>query len=51
MKHIFMINRFSLRERLDKYVEAINRAAKKLKLDYKNHCFHHLYYLYFSHKI
>ena len=35
MKHIFMINRFSLRERLDKYVEAINRAAKKLKLDYK----------------
>ena len=35
MKHIFIINRFSLRERLDKYVEAINRAAKKLKLDYK----------------
>ena len=35
MKHIFMINRFSLRERLDKYVNAIDNAAKKLKLDYK----------------
>ena len=35
MKHIFMINRFSLRERLDKYIEAIDKAAKKLKLDYK----------------
>ncbi len=30
-----MINRFSLKERLDKYVEVINKAAKKLKLDYK----------------
>ena len=35
MKHIFMINRFSLRERLDSYLEAIDNAAKKLKLDYK----------------
>lgn len=35
MKHIFMINRFSLRERLDTYVSAIENAAKKLNLDYK----------------
>ena len=35
MKHIFMINRFSLRDRLDKYVEIIDKSAKKLKLDYK----------------
>ena len=27
MKHIFIINRFSLRERLDKYFEAINRGV------------------------
>lgn len=30
-----MVNRFSLRERLDKYIAAIEKAAKKLKLDYK----------------
>ena len=35
MKHIFMINRFSLKERLDNYVEVINKVAKKLKLNYK----------------
>ena len=35
MKHIFMINRFSLKDRVDDYVERINAAAKKLKLDYK----------------
>ena len=35
MKHIFMINSFSLKERLDKYINAIDKAAKKLKLDYK----------------
>ena len=35
MKHIFMINRFSLKERLDSYVKAIEESAKKLKLDYK----------------
>lgn len=35
MKHIFMINRFSLRERLDSYTKAIENAAKKLELDYK----------------
>lgn len=35
MKYIFMINRFSLKKRLNKYVEAITSAAKKLKLDFK----------------
>ena len=35
MKHIFMINRYSLKERLDKYVKAIEKACKKLKIDYK----------------
>lgn len=35
MKYIFMVNRFSVRDKLDKYVDAINKAAKKLKLDYK----------------
>jgi YegS/Rv2252/BmrU family lipid kinase len=30
-----MINRFSLKERLDHYVEVIESSAKKLKLDYK----------------
>ena len=35
MKYIFMINRFSLKKRLNNYVEAIKRAAKKLKLDFK----------------
>ena len=35
MKHIFMINSFSLKERLDTYVNAIDKAAKKMKLDYK----------------
>ena len=35
MKHIFMINRFSLRERLDKYVKIIDKVAKELGLDYK----------------
>ena len=35
MKHIFMINRFTLKERLDKYVAAIESAAKALMLDYK----------------
>ena len=35
MKHIFMVNRFSLRERLGDYLERIEKAAKELKLDYK----------------
>ena len=35
MKHIFMINSFSLRERLNTYIDVIDRSAKKLKLDYK----------------
>jgi YegS/Rv2252/BmrU family lipid kinase len=35
MKHIFMVNRFSLKDRLDSYVEKIDSAAKELKLDYK----------------
>ena len=35
MKHIFMLNRFSLKERLDKYRVVIEKVAKKLKLDYK----------------
>ena len=35
MKHIFMINRFTLKERLDKYIEVLDKVAKKLKLDYK----------------
>ena len=34
MRHIFMINRFSLRERLNTYMKAIENAAKELKLDY-----------------
>lgn len=34
MKHIFMVNRFSLRERLDTYVPAIKSAAEALGLDY-----------------
>ncbi len=34
MKHIFMINRFSLREKLDKYTQIIEKVAKKLELDY-----------------
>ena len=34
MKHIFMINSFSLRERLNTYIDVINKSAKKLKLDY-----------------
>ena len=35
MKHIFMINSFSLKKRLDKYKKAIEKATKKLKLNYK----------------
>ena len=35
MKHIFMVNRFSLRERLDKYINVLDKVAKKLELDYK----------------
>ena len=35
MKHIFIVNRFSLRERLDKYLEIIKSSADELKLDYK----------------
>lgn len=35
MRHVFMINRFSLKERLDKYIKAIDKVAKKMKLDYK----------------
>lgn len=35
MRHIFMVNRFSLKERLDNYVKAINEVAKELELDYK----------------
>ncbi len=35
MRHIFMVNRFSLRERLDNYVKAIDEVAKELGLDYK----------------
>ena len=30
-----MINRFSLRERLENYVEVIDKVAKKMELDYK----------------
>ena len=29
-----MVNRFSLRERLDRYVTIIEKVAKRLKLDY-----------------
>ena len=35
LKHIFMINRFSLRERLDSYTKIIKKAADELGLDYK----------------
>ncbi len=35
MRHIFLINRFSLKERTDNYIKAIDKAAKRLKLDYK----------------
>lgn len=35
MKHIFIINRFSLRERLNNYTQIIKKSAEKLKLDYK----------------
>ena len=35
MKHVFIINRFSLRERLDSYIEAIQASVEELKLDYK----------------
>ena len=34
MKHVFVINRFSLRERLNTYVRAIKNAAEEEKLDY-----------------
>ncbi len=34
MKYIFLINRFSLRERLDKYIKAIKEVAENLELDY-----------------
>ena len=34
MKHVFVINRFSLRERLNTYVRAIRNAAEEEKLDY-----------------
>ncbi len=35
MKHIFIVNRFSLRERLNTYTEILKEVAKELKLDYK----------------
>ncbi len=35
MKYIFMINRFSLKERLEKFIKGIDTVAKKMKLDYK----------------
>lgn len=34
MEHVFVINRFSLRERLDTYISAIKQAADELNLDY-----------------
>ena len=34
MKHIFMVNRFSLNSKLDYYVGKLKAAAEKLKLDY-----------------
>ncbi len=35
MKHIFIINRFSLRERLNTYIDIIKESVEELKLDYK----------------
>ena len=35
MKHIFIVNRFSLRERLNTYIEIIKESAEILNLDYK----------------
>ncbi|MBQ6285859.1 MAG: hypothetical protein IJK67_06120 [Bacilli bacterium] len=35
MRHIFLINKFSLRERTDNYINIIDKVAKRLKLDYK----------------
>ena len=34
MKHIFVFNSFSLRKRLNNYVEVIKESAEELKLDY-----------------
>ena len=34
MKYVFLINRFSLRERLDKYIKAIKEVTKSFELDY-----------------
>ena len=35
MKHIFMVNRFSLKERVDNCIKAITKVAEELNLDYK----------------
>ena len=35
MKHVFIINRFTLKDRLDNYVNIIKKSSEKLKLDYK----------------
>ena len=35
MKYIFMVNKFSLKERLGKYVNTIKKVADELNLDYK----------------
>ena len=35
MKHIFIINRFGLREKLNTYTKAIQESAENLNLDYK----------------
>ena len=35
MQHIFIINRFSLRERLNTYIDIIKESVEELKLDYK----------------
>ena len=35
MEHIFIINRFSLSERLNAYIDIIKESAEKLNLDYK----------------
>jgi YegS/Rv2252/BmrU family lipid kinase len=34
MKHVFMVNRFSLKSKLESYVEKLKKSAEKLKLDY-----------------
>ena len=35
MKHIFLINRFSLKHRTDKMVEVIKKVCKRRKLDFE----------------